>query len=253
MTETVSADPLVSEAPPQRWTWLRPLLPKRLQPYLRGLRKRQKWRTWGRLKGPFRTIYPFTQVNGTRQRNLFRLCQELDQQKLEGDIVECGVLDGGTAALMGYATAGSNRRIHLFDAWEGLPQPSARDGAQAQSWEGQVVGSPARVSKVMRKLNVAPTRVVVYRGWFHETFPKTDIQRIALLHVDADFYEGTKLCLEQWYSKVVPGGYVQIDDYDSFRGCRAAVDEFVTTNPEIKLEFFGEYVKARACFIRKEK
>ncbi len=238
-------------APLQRWQWLRPMLPKRLQPYLRGLRKRTQWRRWTRLSEPFRTIFPYTQVNTTRQRNLFRLSEIIEHEQIPGAIVECGVLDGGAAALMACVTASSGRAVHLFDAWEGLPQATPQDGEHAASWTGEVVGSPARVAAVMRKLSIEPWRIMIHRGWFNETFPITNIPQIALLHIDADFYEPTKLCLDRWYPHISPGGFVQIDDYDSFAGCRMAVDEFLAGHPELTLQNFGEVPLARACYFRK--
>jgi len=243
--------PQAPSAPQQRWRSLRPFVPKRMQPFLRGMRRRMQWRRWHRLEEPFRTIFPYTQVNTTRQHNLLRLCEIIEREHVPGAVVECGVLDGGAAALMAWGTRESARPVHLFDAWEGLPAPSAHDGADASAWTGEVVGSPLRVSAVMRKLKIDRRRVAFHRGWFDQTFPHADIQQIALLHVDADFYDPTRLCLERWYPHVASGGFIEIDDYDSFAGCRRAVDEFLRAHPELSLEFAGKYAVARACFIRK--
>lgn len=239
-----------SSSPRQRFEWARPLIPKRLQPFLRGLLKRWQLRKAKNLVEPYLSVYPYTQVNFTRQRNLVRLAELIERDGISGACVECGVLDGGTAALVGHTTRASGRAIHLFDAWEGLPAATAEDGPDGARWHGQVVGSPRRVRAVLDKLRVEPARVTVHRGWFHETFPHADVPQIALLHVDCDFYEATKLCLARWWDHVTPGGYVQFDDYDSFQGCRKAVDEFLLAHPQLKLEQFGEH-KAKAYFIRK--
>jgi O-methyltransferase len=239
-----------STTPKQSFAWARPLIPRRLQPFLRGMRKRWQMRKATGLAEPFLSVYPYTQVNFTRQQNLVRLAGIVERENVAGACVECGVLDGGTAALVADATKNSARPVHLFDAWEGLPQATAEDGPDGPRWHGQVVGSPRRVRNVMDKLRIAPTRVIVHRGWFQETFPHAGIPQIALLHVDCDFYEATKLCLERWWKHISPGGFVQFDDYDSFQGCRKAVDEFLTANPTLKLERFGE-LKAKAYFIRK--
>src|SRR6185295_184696 len=115
LSPTSAPDDLTKQsAPKQRWAWARPLVPKRLQPYLRGLRK--VWvrrRFYRELEEPFRTIFPYTQVDRTRQRNLLRLATIIEAEQIEGAVVECGVLDGGTAALMAFATAGSSRAVHL--------------------------------------------------------------------------------------------------------------------------------------------
>ena len=95
----------------------------------------------------------------------------------------------------------------------------------------------------MRKLQVSTERIVIHHGWFHDTFPRAQeqIAQIALLHLDADLYESTKISLKTWYPKLAPGAFVQIDDYVSFSGCRRAVDEFLDAHPQIKLQVTGTY------------
>ena len=237
-------------APEQRWSWARPLIPAKLLPMLRGVRKRLERRTIISLDEPFHTVYPFTQVHMVRQQNLLRLGEAIEREKIPGAAIECGVLDGGTAALIAHATASSARKVHLFDAWEGLPETTSEDGAEAAKWTGEVVGSPRRVRSVLSALRIDPKRVTIHKGWFHETFPHANIPAIALAHIDCDFYEPTKLCLERWYPLLSPGGYMQFDDYDSFRGCRVAVDQFLTAHPDLKLQTFGQH-KTKAYYFQK--
>jgi len=71
--------------------------------------------------------------------------------------------------------------------------------------------------------------MVVPRGpvRFQDTFPSVRTGDIALLHIDADWYESVKLCLERFYDSVQPGGFVVIDDYGHWEGCKKATDEFL--------------------------
>jgi len=250
--ELISAAEAAREpsAPRQRWRWLRPFLPKRLQPTLRGLRKRWQRRSM-RLVEPYRTVFPFTQAAPVCQENLIRLVESILRENIPGAIVECGVLDGGTAALMAWASRDAKpaRPVHLFDAWEGLPETTVKDGPEAAVWSGQVVGSPTRVIAVMKSLQVAEERVNIHRGWFDQTFSNVYIPQVALAHIDCDFYEPTKLCLDKWYSVLSPGGFMQFDDYDAFLGCRRAVDEFLALHPELKMQAVG--TKTRANFMQK--
>ena len=50
--------------------------------------------------------------------------------------------------------------------------------------------------------------------------------KIALLRLDTDFYESTKIELEILYPLLVERGILIIDDYGDFPGCRKAVDEY---------------------------
>lgn len=232
------------DAPAQNYPVLRKLIPRSLQPFLRGLRKRIF--TASRPKEePFRTVFPYTQAHPSRQRNLLRLARDIDARAVSGAVVECGVLDGGTAALMAFGSAKSAREVHLFDSWAGLPEITEKDG-DAQMWVGDIVGSPKRVVSVMRALGIDPTRLKFHRGWFSETFPKAQIDKIALLHIDADFYESVRLVLEKWMPRMSPGGYVQVDDYKIFAGCTKAIDEYMAAHPELTLDVFEN----RAFYIK---
>lgn len=236
---------MTMDAPIQSYPLLRKFLPKSLQPMLRGLRKRLN--RPAELKEPYRSVYPFTQAHPTRQQNLIRLADIIEREAVPGAVVECGVLDGGTAALMAFGTKGSGRAVHLFDSWEGLPATTAEDG-DGGMWAGQVVGSPKRVVSVMHQLGITPSRLHFHKGWFADTFSKAPIEKIALLHVDCDFYDPVKLTLETWHPKMSPGGFIQLDDYGVFVGCTKAVDEFLAKHPTLKLEFVER--QAKAFFIR---
>jgi O-methyltransferase len=234
-------------APLQKHRWLRTLLPKRLHPWARGLRKH--WQLRGlELDEPYASIFSYTQVSLTRQQNLRRLALAIDAERIPGAVLECGVLDGGTAALIAASTA-APRTVHLFDAWRGLPKSTAPDGPDAAKWVGDVVGSPRRVREILARLRVDSARIHVHRGWFHETFPQArrEIAQVALLHVDCDFYEPTKLSLETWLPLLAPGAFVQVDDYASFQGCRQAVDECLAVLG-VTLERFGD--RGAAYFFR---
>ena len=74
---------------------------------------------------------------------------------------------------------------------------------------------------------IAASRVNIIPGWFHETFPAVTIPKIAVLHIDVDWYESVKLCLEKFYDNVQLGGYVVFDDYNDWQGCKLAADEFI--------------------------
>jgi O-methyltransferase len=235
---------MTSDAPVQNYRLLRKFIPGSLQPFLRGMRRRIL-SSQRPSEEPFRTVYPYTQVHPVRQQNLLRLAKDIDERSVPGAIVECGVLDGGTAAIMAFGTAKSGRDIDLFDSWVGLPNISEKDG-DAKMWVGEVVGSQKRVVSVLTFLKINLCRVTFHKGWFDETFPKASINKIALLHVDADFYDSVKLTLETWAPHISNGGYIQIDDYSSFTGCKKAVDEYLAEHSNLRLEIYQEL----AFFIR---
>jgi O-methyltransferase len=169
-----------------------------------------------------------TMVGPERIQNLALLAQRIEDERISGDVVECGVYKGGTAAILARSATRSPlpRTVWLFDIFQGMPSASPADGPEAASWVGNLVSSPARVEKLLRRTGADLSRVRIVPGLFQDTFPTLHIPQIALLNIDADWYESVKLCLETFYNAVVPRGFVSIDDYGAWPGCRRAADEF---------------------------
>jgi len=188
------------------------------------------------------TVRPYTMVGLPRLLNAFDLARRVETSGMRGVIAECGVFKGGCAGLMARvsADAGSGRKIWLFDSFEGLPEPTALDGQKAKEYAARAadgklvpidrcVGPIEIVEELFEKLHVSRENVVFCKGWFQETLPiaRSEIGDIALLRLDGDWYESTKVCLENLFDLVVPGGFVIIDDYGHWEGCRRATDEFL--------------------------
>lgn len=72
--------------------------------------------------------------------------------------------------------------------------------------------------------------VQIHAGWFADSFKDIKTDRLAILRVDADFYQSTKLTLDTFYSKLSPGGICIIDDYSVFPEAKKAVDDFRLEN-----------------------
>jgi O-methyltransferase len=175
----------------------------------------------------------YTMVPSNKLINLYNLVQKVDSLGLRGDIVECGVWNGGSAAVMGVACIDNKnphgRTMWLFDSFEGLPQPGERDGSKEKKgyFEGYCRGDVQNVHRIFVKLGIPLDRARVIRGWFESTLKTAPVKRIAILHIDADWYDSVKLVLETFYDTVVPGGFVILDDYGTWQGCNRAFADFV--------------------------
>jgi O-methyltransferase len=192
---------------------------------------------------------PVTWVQRDRRRRLLELVARLDREAVEGDVVELGVYRGGTAGVLGRACQSSrfNRRLWLFDSFQGLPAPGPEDGDEAAAFAGgradgslepietrignadfACVGTREEVERFLfgpAGLDRAAVRLV--EGWYQDTLPHAEVERIALLHVDCDWYAGVKLALETLYERVSPGGWIVIDDYGDWPGAARALHEFL--------------------------
>lgn len=178
--------------------------------------------------------------------NSYQLAVESIKKKIPGDFVECGVFAGAQCAAMALASLklGANRAVHLWDSFEGIPLASSNDTKQPGLGEikhntnvdpsellvssGVSICSLELVQSYMRSWKVDKANLVYHKGWFQHTLPvdAPKIDKIAVLRLDGDLYDSTKVCLEHLYHKVSKGGYVIIDDY-ALEGCRKAVNEYL--------------------------
>ena len=195
---------------------------------LNSLRQRVRARFVG---PPYSTVLPYTMVGLDRLRKLRELIRHLDEEGVAGDIVECGTYNGGSGALLAHAASQgtTSRHTWLLDSFQGMPTPSRNDGESAKSWTGTCRGSAESVREVLAKLEVPANRVTIVPGWFSDTLSTIEPHGIALLHIDADWYESVLEVLEELFEQIVPGGFVVLDDYGYWQGCKLAWTEFCRT------------------------
>ena len=188
-------------------------------------------------------VLPKTMLSLPGLTNAYDCVVSVNNDGVEGDIVECGVWSGGCIGLMALAHEESGRmrrQFHLFDSFEGLHQPCSKDtdfldvppltnGDAELRATGACVGDSEKAveSFLVDRLKLDPQSLTFHVGWFRDTIPAAAraIDKIAVLRLDGDLYESTKEALDGLYEKVQPGGYVIIDDY-GFAGCRQALAEY---------------------------
>ena len=94
-------------------------------------------------------------------------------------------------------------------------------------FKGGVTVRRRRSSEFSGDFRLSLQHVNTVPGWFDETLRTADLQTIALLHIDADWYASVRIVLETLYDKVVEGGFVVLDDYWRWPGCREAVTDYL--------------------------
>jgi predicted SAM-dependent methyltransferase/glycosyltransferase involved in cell wall biosynthesis len=182
------------------------------------------------------SISQYTMLGKERLYNLFINSKRICQENIPGDFIECGVARGGSSALLALIIkkySVSQRKLYSLDTFEGMPQPSQEDihegiPADETGWgSGTCTGTVENLLNLSEKLGVQDI-IVPVKGLFQDTLPELSkkIGRISFLHMDGDWYESTKAILENVYDNVVSEGFIQVDDYGHWEGCRKAVDEY---------------------------
>jgi O-methyltransferase len=171
-----------------------------------------------------------------------------------GDFVECGVWRGGASFLVAelLLQAGvQDRKIWLFDSFEGMPLPEEIDGTAATEWaekasrenfnaelpvralqndvaQDKYSGSLSNVKLAAEKLGLSSNMEFV-KGWFNQTLSENAkrVGPISLLRIDCDWHASVVDCLENLYDQVSEAGTIIFDDYYTYDGCAVAVHEFL--------------------------
>jgi hypothetical protein len=197
----------------------------------------------------YRAVRRNTMCSNARLRNLYRSTRRVIMEGIAGDFVECGCARGGSAAMVALTqkSLGVRRPLWLFDTFEGLPAPTNDDPDReiADVYTGTCIGELEQVQQFLASLQVGDN-VNYVKGLFQDTMGKSGPESIALLHIDGDWYDSVKTCLDHLYDCVTPGGIIQFDDYGYWKGARKAIDEFLSSRnlqvPLIRIDYSGRYL-----------
>lgn len=167
-------------------------------------------------------------------------------------MMEFGIALGGSAILM--AKTADNRSFHGFDVFGMIPPPSEEDGSDSHSRYEDIRNGRAKglggdeyygymddlyscVSDNFTAFDIPPGngRVHLHKGLFQDTVCLTRNDRVALAHVDCDWYEPVMHCLVNISQALVSGGTMIFDDYNDFEGCRRAVDDGLKNDPSLSI------------------
>ncbi len=135
----------------------------------------------------------------------------------------------------------TDRRLWLYDTFAGMTAPTELDVeadtgktaeqmmASTELGDGNNVWAHATRGDV--EANLATTgypaeNLVFVEGDVAVTLQESVPESIALLRLDTDWYESTRLGLEVLYPRLVVGGVCILDDYGHWKGARTAVDDY---------------------------
>jgi O-methyltransferase len=185
---------------------------------------------------------------------MYKAIEYIVRNNIPGDLVECGVWNGGSILLMALALqhfGDTSRKIYLYDTFEGMPAPQDVDrnwdGVPAlPTWEAKKISDPngpnwgfggtvEMVQEVVYSSGYPRENFMFVKGMVEDTLPDQMPQEVSLLRLDTDFYSSTYHELVHLYPALTPGGVLIIDDYGYFQGARIATDQYLE---EQKLPLF---------------
>tara|TARA_B100000989_G_scaffold198878_1_gene150308 strand:+ start:254 stop:1027 length:774 start_codon:yes stop_codon:yes gene_type:complete len=158
----------------------------------------------------------------------------LNKNEIE-DFVEIGCWRGHSSYVISSLIrkfSKKNINFHIFDSFEGLSDKSKFDknlskfdNSQLLKIRNQFKSDEDFVkNKVLGDFNFVNT----YKGWIPDKFHILENKRFSLVHIDVDLYEPTLKSLKFFFPKLIDGGVIICDDYNSkvFDGAKKACDEY---------------------------
>lgn len=161
---------------------------------------------------------------------------------VNGHIAEFGCFFGQSAEILAKAISEMEQRykgsdlVHgnahirwlwLLDSFRGFPEPTHpvdvdSPHIKAKAWRAGHMsgGSPVGVHYACSRY-LAPDRIVIAEGWFKDTLDKLPDQlRLAVAHIDCDFYESTVQVLMHLFANKMfsDGATILFDDWYCNRG-----------------------------------
>ena len=177
------------------------------------------WFGYGDFAGPLRAAVGKTIVSQDRLYILHSFVRHTAH--IPGDLWECGVYQGGSAAVIA-ASMRPGKRLVLFDTFTGLP---GVDEALDRHAEGDFADTSVAA---VRDAVGGHDFVDCVPGLIPETFKGRRDAVISFAHIDVDLYGSVWACCEFIYPRLSLGGVMVFDDY-GFKDCpgaRAAVDRY---------------------------
>lgn len=195
------------------------------------------------------SIYTNEKQTGVPRANyLIRAMKDIERAGLKGVFVEVGVAAGHSSVIAALASSKyAKRQFFLYDTFAGfekkLPNENDLHGKSIKEYDlTKYCDMPCKEESVRAKVleaGVANDSLFSIAGPAQETVVKIKPKSIAILRLDADLYEPTIAALRELYPLLEPNGYLIIDDYGHWQGCKKAVDDYFT---EIGTTFSGEKI-----------
>lgn len=183
-------------------------------------------------------VSPYTKTSEARLASLVDCLRTLDEERVPGDFVECGVWRGGSVILARIVSP--DRFCWLYDTFTGMTEPgpldTKRDGTPAKDLllaKPNKRMSAASLEEVVQNLKDTETydarKLRFVKGPVEETLriPINRPLRIAMLRLDTDWYSSTKIELETLWPLLAPRGFLIIDDYGHWMGANKASNEYL--------------------------
>ena len=185
-----------------------------------------------------------------RMFSLIKSIEYVNNNKVEGDFVECGVWKGGNLILFQnmIEKLKIRKKIYAFDTFQGMTEPTKNDVMLLGKREtARNIIDKLKKKKVNRKENIVLAEcsvedvkknflkntkknqnLICIKGPVEKTLKikKNLPKKISILRLDTDWYASTRVELDILFPLLQKNGILIIDDYGAWSGSKKAVDSY---------------------------
>lgn len=184
-----------------------------------------------------------TYLSERKLRSLSETCRAIETEGLPGIFIEAGCALGGSTILIASAKP-AWRPFRVYDVFGMIPPPTREDTQDVHDRYRTIVegkstgiggdkyyGYEKNLYEIVQSnlksfdIDCEAGNISLIQGLLQETM-NID-QPVAFAHVDVDWYDPVKACLERVFPNLVAGGSLILDDYGDWGGCRKATDEYL--------------------------
>ena len=166
------------------------------------------------------------QVSEKETERILELAQKC--LSVSGDYVEMGCYKGDTSLLLADIIRNVEKRLWIYDSFEGLPEKSEADesvlGINFKS--GELLVTKREVKQ--RFLKAGLPVPMIKKAWFSDLTLEDLPEQIAFAFLDGDFYESIRDSIKLVAPKMSEDGVMIVHDYTNpaLPGVKKAVDEW---------------------------
>jgi hypothetical protein len=183
-----------------------------------------------------------TYLSDRKLASIVDACRTADRESLPGMFIEAGCALGGSTILISRVKR-QDRELRVYDVFGMIPQPTEADGEDVQDRYATIKAGQSsgiggdkyygyeedlygKVQANLRRFDVdaGADRVQLIKGLVQDTLAVDG--PVAFAHIDVDWYDPVKTCLERIMPQLVAGGSIILDDYNDWSGCRKATDDY---------------------------
>ena len=129
---------------------------------------------------------------------------------VNGHVLECGAWKGGSTANLSLVCKIVNRKLLVYDSFEGLPKASPGDRQAVGYQQGDYLGTLTEVKENIQKFGAIEVCEFV-QGWYSETLPGLK-ESIALAFTDVDIEASLDTCIKYIWPQLIQNGYIFTDE-----------------------------------------